>query len=170
LPLQTAAVDGGQSVDLIGALAALAEAMAQKTEIRGVRSAQRLLQERFGFNLAELARTGAFSSKKTPSFSARLFQSNEGTVLLVPDMWQERMMSERVRKAVGADELRLSQADAARLGVRHLEAVRIKVGGREREAVAHIADVTVPTLPALAGDLAGMRTSVQIMALAGGDD
>ncbi|WP_157448903.1 NADH-quinone oxidoreductase subunit NuoG [Deinococcus peraridilitoris] len=58
LPLTQAAVDSGEGVDLIGALNALAEALGLRPVVRGLRSAQKMLGERFGVNVAQLPRTG----------------------------------------------------------------------------------------------------------------
>ncbi|WP_425147509.1 NADH-quinone oxidoreductase subunit NuoG [Deinococcus sp.] len=58
LPLHPAAIDAGESADLIRALAAVAEALGLRTKVRGVRSAQTLLQERFGVDLAALPEKG----------------------------------------------------------------------------------------------------------------
>jgi NADH-quinone oxidoreductase subunit G len=175
LPVATAAIDGSQAVDLIGALGALGEALDLKLEVRGIRSAQRLLADRFGLDFSALPRTGAFSGKKvSPASAPRPQVAPAGeTVLLRPRMWQERMLAgaPRVRDAVGPDTLTLSVTDARRLGVRDGETTTIQAGGREREVLVRVTDaITPPTLPAFDGAVAGARVELRVAALAAGDD
>lgn len=59
LPLSQAAVDSGEGADLIGALGALAQALNLRPAIRGLRSAQKLLAQRFGVEVGELPPQGA---------------------------------------------------------------------------------------------------------------
>ncbi len=54
LPLRPAALINGEAGDLIRALGIVAEALDIRTSIRGIRSAQSLLSERLGLNVAEL--------------------------------------------------------------------------------------------------------------------
>ncbi|TSA86811.1 NADH-quinone oxidoreductase subunit NuoG [Deinococcus detaillensis] len=54
LPLRPAALKNGEAADFIRALSIVAEALEIKTSIRGIRSAQNLLSERLGVNVAEL--------------------------------------------------------------------------------------------------------------------
>ncbi|WP_424951995.1 NADH-quinone oxidoreductase subunit NuoG [Deinococcus sp.] len=58
LPLAQAAIEAGESADLIRTLAAVAEALGVKTRVRGLRSAQTLLTERFGLDFAALPERG----------------------------------------------------------------------------------------------------------------
>lgn len=62
LPLRPAALKNGEAADLIRALSIVAEALDVKTSIRGIRSAQSLLSERLGVNVAELPIHGLITS------------------------------------------------------------------------------------------------------------
>ncbi|ULH16310.1 NADH-quinone oxidoreductase subunit NuoG [Deinococcus sp. KNUC1210] len=84
LPLNPAAIDAGESADLIRALAAAAEALGLRTKVRGVRSAQTLLQERFGVDLAALPAAGQI----VPLGSR--YDAPTG-LLLHPRLWRDRM-------------------------------------------------------------------------------
>ena len=83
LPLAQAAIDAGESADLIRTLAAVAEALGVKTRVRGLRSAQTLLQERFGVDFAALPQEGL-----TAPLGNR-YDAPTGQV--VPQLWKERM-------------------------------------------------------------------------------
>ena len=83
LPLAQAAIDSGESADLIRTLAALAEALGVKTRVRGLRTAQTLLQERFGVDFAALPQGGLIAPLGTR------YDAPAGPV--VPQLWQERM-------------------------------------------------------------------------------
>ncbi|GGQ95131.1 NADH-quinone oxidoreductase subunit NuoG [Deinococcus ruber] len=84
LPLNPAAIDAGESADLIRALAAAAEALGLRTKVRGVRSAQTLLQERFGVDLATLPAAG-----RIVPLGSR-YDAPTG-LLLHPRLWRARM-------------------------------------------------------------------------------
>ncbi len=173
LPLAGAAVDGGQGVDMIGALQVLSDAMNAKLEIRGTRSAQRVLQDKFGLEMDKIAVEGAFPSKTASSRSAPIVRSTIGeTVLLVPRMWTENMLSsQRIRQSIGADYLTINSSDAQKMGVRDGFTLELEVNGKSRAATVRIDDaVSAPTLPALNGDLCGALSSVKIAVMAGGDD
>ncbi len=58
LPLAPAAIEAGESADLIRTLAAVAEALGLRTRVRGLRSAQTLLQSRFGLDFSALPQNG----------------------------------------------------------------------------------------------------------------
>ncbi len=173
LPLAGAAVDGGQGVDMIGALQVLSDAMSAKLEIRGTRSAQRILQDKFGLEMDKIAVEGAFPSKTVSSRSAPIVRSTTGeTVLIVPRMWTENMLSsERIRQSIGADYLTVNSSDAQKMGVRDGFNLEVEVGGKSRAVTVRIDDaVSAPTLPALNSDLSGALSSVKIAVMAGGDD
>jgi NADH-quinone oxidoreductase subunit G len=173
LPLHGAAVDGGQSVDVIGALQVLADAMSAKLEIRGTRSAQRVLQDKFGVDVSSLGFEGAFPSKGIAGKSAPVMRSSGGDmVLLAPRMWSEKMLSSaRIRQSVGVDALLVNSSDAARLGVRDGFNLELEVGGKTRAVVVRLDEaVSAPTVPALGSDLSGALASVKIAVMAGGDD
>ena len=174
LPLAGAAVDAGESSDLIGALQVLAEGLGVKLEVRGTRSAQRLLMERLGVEVDKLPATGAFATKAQSVKSAPIARADASgdAVLLSPRMWSERMLqSARVRDAIGADALTLNASDAQRLGVRDGFTVELEVNGKARAATVRVLETAaVPTLPALEGELAGILSSVKIAVMAGGDD
>ena len=174
LPLAGAAVDAGESSDLIGALQVLAEGLGVKLEVRGTRSAQRILQERLGVEVDKLPTTGAFATKAPSLNSAPIARADASgdAVLLAPRMWSERMLqSARVRDAIGADALTLNASDAQRLGVRDGFQIELEVNGKTRAAIVRVLETAaVPTLPALEGELAGILASVKIAVMAGGDD
>jgi NADH-quinone oxidoreductase subunit G len=175
LPLFTAAVDAGESVDLIGALQVMGDAMNQKLEIRGTRSAQRLLQDRFGLELDKVPLEGVMPAKKPEPKTApinRADTANADTVLLAPRMWSERMLrSNRVRDAIGKDVLRLNARDAQKLSVRDGFSVELEVNGKARDVMVRVDDkVSHPTLPALEGEMAGTVSSARVAVMAGGDD
>ncbi len=175
LPLFTAAVDAGESLDLIGALQVLTEAMDTKLEVRGTRSAQRLLQDRFGLEFETLPLEGAFATKKTDAKSApisRTDTANQDTVLLAPRMWQEKMLrSARVRDAVGKDVLTLNASAAQKLSLRDGFNVELEVGGKTRDVLVRVdSRASHPTLPALEGEMAGAVVGVRVAVMAGGDD
>ncbi|NJK44232.1 MAG: molybdopterin-dependent oxidoreductase [Pleurocapsa sp. SU_196_0] len=175
LPLFTAAVDAGESVDLIGALQVMGDAMNQKLEVRGTRSAQRLLQDRFGLELDKVPLEGTIPTKKPEPKTSNINRAdttNADTVLLAPRMWSERMLrSSRVRDAIGKDVLRLNARDAQKLSVRDGFSVEIEVNGKTRDVTVRVDDnVSYPTLPALEGEMAGTVSSVRVAVMAGGDD
>jgi NADH-quinone oxidoreductase subunit G len=173
LPLAGAAVDGGQGVDMIGALQVLSDAMSAKLEIRGTRSAQRVLQDKFGLEMDKIAAEGAFPSKTVSSRSAPIVRSTTGeTVLLVPRMWSENMLSSnRIRESVGADVLTVNSSDAQKMGVRDGFTLEVEVSGKTRAVTVRIDEaVSAPTLPALNSDLSGALSSVKIAVMAGGND
>jgi NADH-quinone oxidoreductase subunit G len=175
LPLAGAAVDAGESTDLIGALQVLAEALNVKLEVRGTRSAQRLLSDRLGVDVDKLEVAGAFPAKSQSARGAPVARGSDATgdaVLLAPRMWTERMLhSKRVRDAIGKDVLTVSHADAQRLNLRDGFNVELEVNGKARDVTVRVIEAaTVPTLPALEGELAGAMAGVRIAVMAGGDD
>ena len=173
LPLHGAAVDGGQSTDLTGALQILSDALNAKLEIRGTRSAQRVLQDKFGLEMDGLSAEGAFPTKAVTGRTASITRSSGSeNVLLVPRMWTENMLSsQRIRQSVGVDVLRVNSSDAQKLGVRDGFNVEVEVGGQTRAVTVRIDDaVGAPTLPALGGDLSGALSSVKIAVMVGSDD
>jgi hypothetical protein len=167
-------VDGGESTDLIGALQVLADAMDIKLEVRGTRSAQRLLSDRLGFDLEKLPIEGAFPTKAQTSKGTSINKSGSSgeSVLLAPRMWTERMFSSpRIRQSLGQDVLKINSSDAQKLGVRDGFSVEIEVNGKARDAIVRVDDaVGAPVLPALEGELAGSVAGVKIAVMAGGDD
>ncbi|PYE54876.1 NADH-quinone oxidoreductase subunit NuoG [Deinococcus yavapaiensis] len=58
LPLTQAAIDSGEGADLVRALGAVAEGLGVKSKVRGLRTAQKMLTERFGVDFAALPQTG----------------------------------------------------------------------------------------------------------------
>ena len=96
LPLQGAALSAGESADLMTVLGALADALDLKPEIRGVRSAQRELQKRFGMDFSSLPGEGLIAdlgaAKSAPTSSV-----HAPTV----SMWKPEMLrSSRIREFV----------------------------------------------------------------------
>jgi NADH-quinone oxidoreductase subunit G len=175
LPVQTAAVDGGESVDLIGAIAVLADAMDVKLEVRGTRSAQRALKDRFGLEFDKIPEAGSFPTKKVNAKTAprTVLSASEDTVLIAPRMWSERMLagSSRVREAVGPDTMTLSTQDAAKHALRDGFELEIEVAGRPRHVVIKLDDRTsLPTIHALETDLPGSSAPLRIAVGVGGDD
>ena len=173
LPLQTAAVDAGESVDVIGALVTLADAMDLKLEIRGTRSAQRALKDKFGLDLDKLPENGAFPTKTPTTKVGPRVSTGIGEVLLAPRMWQSKMLdgSARVRDAIGKDTLTISSADAAKHGLRDGFNVEVDVNGNTRAVTVRLDDkAKVPTIPALDSDLVGSSVALRIAVMAAGDD
>ena len=84
LPLNPAAIEAGEAADLIRALAAVAEALGLRTKVRGVRSAQALLGERFGTDLAALPPSGSIVPLGT-RYDA------PSTVQVQPKLWKPNM-------------------------------------------------------------------------------
>ncbi len=83
LPLAQAAIDAGESADLIRTLAAVSEALGLKTRIRGLRSAQNLLNERFGLDFAALPQEGLIAP-----LGSRYDAPGEP---VVPQLWKSNM-------------------------------------------------------------------------------
>ena len=83
LPLAQAAIDAGESADLIRTLAAVAEALGIRTRVRGLRSAQTLLQERFGIDFAALPERGLIAPLGN--------KYDAPTEAVVPQLWKDRM-------------------------------------------------------------------------------
>ncbi|MBB6096979.1 NADH-quinone oxidoreductase subunit G [Deinobacterium chartae] len=108
LPLRQSAIDAGESADLITALSALAEALGVKPEIRGLRSARRALQQRFGLDLEALPDSGVIHPLGTP-FNARSGRAQRPKV----SMWKEEMLrAARIRRFVTGEEPRLEEVPA----------------------------------------------------------
>jgi NADH-quinone oxidoreductase subunit G len=173
LPVHQSPVNGGESVDLIGALVTLGDALDLKLEIRGTRSAGRELSTRFGLEVENIPLEGVFPSKKPIAKAAATFRANGGDVLLAPRMWQERMLtgSVRIRDSIGLDSLMLSNGDASKFGVKDGEKLTVNVNGKDRAVIARVSSTTtVPTLPALEGEMAGSNAMLKIAMAASGDD
>lgn len=83
LPLAQAAIDAGESADLIRTLAAVAEALGIRTRVRGLRSAQTLLQERFGIDFAALPERGLIAPLGA--------KYDAPTEAVMPQLWKDRM-------------------------------------------------------------------------------
>ena len=83
LPLAQAAIDAGESADLIRTLAAVAEALGIRTRVRGLRSAQTLLQERFGVDFSALPERGLIAPLGN--------RYDAPTEAVVPQLWKDRM-------------------------------------------------------------------------------
>lgn len=84
LPLQQAALNAGEAADLTRTLAALAEALGLRTRIRGLKSAQALLQTRLGVDVTDLPEAGAIRPLG-PVYAAPTGQTHR------PQLWTERM-------------------------------------------------------------------------------
>ncbi|WP_350242776.1 molybdopterin-dependent oxidoreductase [Deinococcus sonorensis] len=87
LPLAQAAIDSGEGADLIRALAAVSEALGLRARVRGLRSAQTLLQERFGLDVSALPPQGLIASLG-PRHTA------PSTVKVHPQLWRPGMRRE----------------------------------------------------------------------------
>ncbi len=83
LPLSQAAIEAGESADLIRTLAAVSEALGIRTRVRGLRSAQSLLQERFGVDFAALP-TGGLIAPLGNRYDAP-------ASAVVPQLWKANM-------------------------------------------------------------------------------
>jgi len=83
LPLAQAAIDAGESADLIRTLAAVAEALGIRTRVRGLRSAQILLQERFGVDFSALPERGLIAPLGA--------KYDAPTEAVMPQLWKDRM-------------------------------------------------------------------------------
>jgi NADH-quinone oxidoreductase subunit G len=83
LALSQAAIDSGESADLIRTLAAVAEALGVKTRVRGLRSAQTLLQERFGVDFTALPGEGLIAPL------GNVYDAPTGPV--APQLWKANM-------------------------------------------------------------------------------
>ena len=62
LPLQQVAMNSGEGADLIAALGAITEALGLRPAVRGVRSAQKLLGERFGVDVSSIPAQGVMAN------------------------------------------------------------------------------------------------------------
>jgi hypothetical protein len=121
----------------------------------------------------KIAVEGVFPNKTVPCRSAPIVRATTGeTVLLVPRMWSENMLSsQRIRQSIGADYLTVNSSDAQKMGLRDGFNLELEVNGNSRAVTVRIDDaVSAPTLPALNGDLSGALSSVKIAVAAGGDD
>lgn len=87
LPLQQAAVSSGEAADLTAALGALAEALNLRAVVRGLRSAQKLLAERFGHDFAALPPEGSILDLG-PAHTAPVGLAH------VPQLWKPGMRRE----------------------------------------------------------------------------
>ena len=96
LLLQGAAINAGESADLMTVLGALGDALDLKPEIRGVRSAQRELQKRFNLDFSSLPQDGLIADLGAPK-SAPTSSAHTPVV----SMWQPEMLrSSRIREFV----------------------------------------------------------------------
>ena len=96
LPLQGAALNAGESADLMTVLGALADALNLKPEIRGVRSAQRELQKRFNVDFSSLPEGGLIADLG----GARVAPTSSVHAPVV-SMWKPEMLrSSRIREFV----------------------------------------------------------------------
>ncbi|PTA67998.1 NADH-quinone oxidoreductase subunit NuoG [Deinococcus arcticus] len=84
LPLSSAAIQAGDSADLIRTLTALAEALGVKAPVRGLRGAQTLAAQRLGVNLADLPEQGQLH----PFPQTHTAPAQPHT----PRLWTERMV------------------------------------------------------------------------------
>ncbi|GGJ20471.1 NADH-quinone oxidoreductase subunit NuoG [Deinococcus roseus] len=97
LKLEPAAISSGESADLITALGAVAEALSLKAPIRGQRSAQKALKDRFGVDVADLPAQGKIVDLGR-QYNARTSKYHRPEV----GMWKETMLrSERLREKLG---------------------------------------------------------------------
>ena len=85
LGLQQAALSAGESADLIRTLTALAEALGVRPNVRGLRSAQGLVTQKLGVNVAELPQGGVIH-RLPRTFDAPTAQTYR------PELWKPRMM------------------------------------------------------------------------------
>ncbi|WP_291428209.1 NADH-quinone oxidoreductase subunit NuoG [Deinococcus sp.] len=83
LPLHPAAIQSGESADLIRTLSALAEALGVKAPARGLRGAQALLADHLGLDLSDLPARGALHTFR------RTFAGPAAPH--TPTLWTERM-------------------------------------------------------------------------------
>ena len=179
LPLQAAAIDGGQAEDLHAALAALSEALGVRPEVRGLRSARKAILDRFGIAVETISPEGAFAKKRINLGPNRPVESLAGVpgalqVIATPRAWKGVMLdhSERARRAVGPDVLRVRETLGKQLGLDNGRAIRLNIGGRE-QTVTVVFDpaATLPTIPAFDGLAAGRSVALTVPAPAtGGDD
>ncbi len=85
LPLRAAALSAGESADLIRTLTALAEALGVRPQVRGLKSAQAILTEWLGVDIAQIPEQGTIQHN-AKHFSAPTGQRH------VPQLWKPRMM------------------------------------------------------------------------------
>ncbi len=65
----------------------------------------------------------------------------------------------------------LSSNDASKFGVRDGEKLEVNVNGRNRNVIARVSNTaTVPNLPALEGELAGLSAVLKVAMAVSGDD
>jgi len=96
LPLQGAALSAGESADLMTVLGALADALDLKPEIRGVRSAQRELQKRFGLDFSSLPVEGLIADLGAAKVAPTSSVHAPGVSMWKPEM----LRSHRIREFV----------------------------------------------------------------------
>lgn len=99
LKLDPAAISSGESADLITALGAVAEALDLKAPIRGQRSAQKALKDRFGVDVANLPEQGLIADLGR-QYNARTSRFHRPEV----GMWKEVMLrSKRLKEKLGGE-------------------------------------------------------------------
>ncbi len=92
LTLRGAAIDAGESVDLMGVIGALGDALNLKPEIRGVRSAQREFQKLLNIDLSSLPDEGQMINW-SGTFSVATFSAATSSVhSSVTTMWKPNML------------------------------------------------------------------------------
>ena len=65
----------------------------------------------------------------------------------------------------------LSSNDAGKFGVKNGEKLEVNVNGRNRTVIARVSSIaTVPSLPALEGDVVGSSAVLKVAMAASGDD
>jgi len=158
LRVNAAPVEGGASEDLTGVVRYLGEALGQRLEGRSVRSAQRVLRQRFDLDIAELPEWGAFLDVKPAARSVPAPPAEQqgrrrgGNVVVAPSMVRPEYayMNPHLLAERGGPPLRVNPEDAAALELKSGDDVRLRVGGLWRRATVRVTDAVPPGLMTIA--------------------
>ncbi|WP_414656984.1 NADH-quinone oxidoreductase subunit NuoG [Deinococcus sp. VB343] len=88
LALEQAALEAGEGADLIRTLAALAEALGVRPQVRGLKSAQALLETRLGLGVTDLPERGALN------LNLNRKSASTGGLTHTPKLWKAGMHSD----------------------------------------------------------------------------
>ena len=160
LRVNAAPVEGGASEDLTGVVKVLGEALGQRLEGRSVRSAHRVLRQRFELELGELPEWGAFLDLRAPARALgaapeQPAKRRGGNVVVAPSLVRPEYayLNPHLLAERGGPALRVHPEDAAAHGLSDGDDVRLRVDGLWRRASVRVTDavpvgmMTIPATP-----------------------
>ncbi|HZJ08606.1 MAG TPA: NADH-quinone oxidoreductase subunit NuoG, partial [Trueperaceae bacterium] len=152
LGVNAAPVEGGSSEDFTGVVRFLGEALGKRLEGRSVRSARRVLRQRFELELAELPPFGSFLKLAGPARKRRVAAEGAaagrtgngaptpalagGNLLVTASMIRVEYLDKNphLLAAHGGPRLSVHPEDASAHGLNAGDKVRLRVGGLWRQA------------------------------------